>query len=89
MRYHPRYHQVVSNAAKILDRMRNNPLDWRIGDLKVVAKKHGVEFRQHGTSHVAFRHSDAGNLAVPAARPIKSVYVRQFVVFIDKVEGLE
>ena len=88
-RYRPRYHRVVSNAVKILERMRNNPLDLRIEDLKVVAKKHGIKFRQHGTSHVGFRHSVAGSLAVPAARPIKPVYVRQFVMFVDRVEGLE
>ncbi len=69
--------------------MRNNPLDWRIADLKVVAKRDSIEFRQKGTSHVAFRHPAAGNLAVPAARPIKSVYFRQFLMLADKVEGLE
>jgi predicted RNA binding protein YcfA (HicA-like mRNA interferase family) len=77
----------VANAAKILERMRANPRDWRIEDLKVVARKHSIEYRQHGTSHVVFRHPSAGLLTVPSARPIKPVYIRQFVALIDRGEG--
>src|SRR5450432_4945980 len=35
--------------------MRSNPRDWRIDDLKVIATRLGIEFRQKGTSHVTFR----------------------------------
>jgi hypothetical protein len=77
----------MANAAKILGRMRNNPLDWRIEDLKVLADHFGVTCRQHGTSHVTFRHSTAGILPVPAARPIKTVYIRRFLALIDALEG--
>jgi hypothetical protein len=80
---------VVANAAKILERMRANPQDWRIEDLKVVADKHSIQYRQHGTSHVVFRHATAGLVTVPSARPIKPVYVRQFVALIDRGEGAE
>jgi hypothetical protein len=67
--------------------MRTNPRDWRIEDLKVVADKFAIAYRQHGTSHVVFRHPVAGLLTVPAARPIKPVYIRRFVALIDLVEG--
>jgi len=77
----------VADAAKILRRMRTNPRDWRIEDLKVVADKFAIDYRQHGTSHVVFRHPVAGLLTVPAARPIKPVYIRRFVALIDLVEG--
>ena len=66
--------------------MRNNPRDWRIEDLKSVAKRYGVDVDQDGTSHVAFRHPRAGRLVVPAARPIKPVYIRLFLAYIDKLE---
>ena len=55
----------VANVAKILRRMRNNPRDWRIEDLKVVADRYSVEYRQHGTSHVVFVHKTAGLITVP------------------------
>ena len=66
----------VSNAAKIVAKMRRNPRDWRIEDLKVVARSLGIDHDQHGTSHVVFRHAAAGRLTVPARRPMKPVYIR-------------
>jgi hypothetical protein len=77
----------VGNVAKILQRMRTNPRDWRIEDLKVVADRFSIDYRQHGTSHVVFRHPAAGLLTVPSGRPIKPVYIRRFVALVDIVEG--
>jgi hypothetical protein len=74
----------VANAEKILARMRNNPRDWRIEDLKVLAIRFGIGHRQQGTSHVTFHHP-AGLVVVPAARPIKQSYIRKFVTLIDKI----
>jgi hypothetical protein len=73
----------VSNAAKLVAKMQRNPRDWRIEDLKVVARSLGIDHDQHGTSHVIFRHATAGRLSVPAHRPIKPVYVRLFVEFVS------
>jgi hypothetical protein len=53
-------------------------------DLKTIANSKGIDHDQHGTSHVVFRHSVAGRLSVPAHRPIKPVYVRMFVDFVDR-----
>ena len=75
----------MSNAAKLVARMRKNSRDWRIEDLKVIARSLGIDDDQHGTSHVIFRHAFAGRLSVPARRPIKPVYVRLLVEFVDTV----
>jgi hypothetical protein len=75
----------VANLAKILAAMRSNPRDWRIEDLTTVARYFGMEHRQHGTSHVAFR-CKAGILSVPAARPIKPIYVRRFLALVDALQ---
>jgi hypothetical protein len=65
--------------------MRNNPRDWRIEDLKSVALHFGIVYRQHGTSHAIFGHRKAvAIVSVPAARPIKPVYIRQFVALVDE-----
>jgi hypothetical protein len=77
----------VSNAAKILARMRRNPRDWRIEDLKVLADSLGIDHDQGGTSHVIFRHARAGRLSVPAKRPIKPQYVRLLLELIDRIGG--
>ena len=73
----------MSTAKKLLDRMRANPKgDWQISDLKTVARHHGYTDRQHGTSHVVFS-GPGGRLTVPARRPIKPPYIREFVELID------
>jgi predicted RNA binding protein YcfA (HicA-like mRNA interferase family) len=74
----------MTTADKTLERMRNNPRDWRIDDLKTVAARHGVNLRQPGGSHVVFEHPALPQaVTVPAHKPIKPIYVQQFVTMID------
>ena len=75
----------MTAAAKILGRMRNNPSGWRIEDLKTVAARFKIEYRQPGTSHVTFRHPTGAKLTVPARKPIKPVHVKRFLELIDEV----
>jgi hypothetical protein len=75
----------MTAAAKTLGRMRNNPTGWRIEDLKTVAARFNIEYRQPGTSHVTFRHPSGTKLTVPARKPIKPIYVRMFLELIDEV----
>jgi hypothetical protein len=48
----------------------------------MLAGHHGIDHDQTG-SPVTFRHPVAGRLTVPADRPIKPVYARQFVRLVD------
>jgi len=78
----------MSRATKTLEEMRRNPRDWRIGTLESVAAAFGVQVRKPGGSHVVFEHQGATELvSVPARRPIKPVYIRQFLRLIDEVRG--
>lgn len=79
----------MTRADKLLERMRNNPRDWSIEDLKVLAARHGIEWRQPGTSHVTFSHVGVMPLTVPAHKPIKPVYVSRFVAMIDNLRSLD
>jgi len=74
----------VSKAGRILDKMRNNPHDWRIDSLKTVARAYEIEWRQRGTSHVVFVREDGRTLPVPARRPIKPIYIKKFVEFVTE-----
>lgn len=77
----------MNTTTKLLEAMRNNPRDWRIGQLRTVAGKFAVVCRCEGGSHHVFSHPDvAGIVSVPAHRPIKPIYVRQFVELIDKAK---
>lgn len=76
----------MGTAEKQLEQMRNNPRDWRIGDLVAVAARHGIEIRNHGGSHYVFSYpSIEMAITIPAHRPIKPVYVKQLVALIDQV----
>jgi hypothetical protein len=75
----------MAGPDKTLVRMRANPRDWRIEDLKTVARRYDVTWRQPGTSHVTFRAPGGGKVTVPARKPIKPVYIRQFVALIESL----
>lgn len=75
----------MGKYEKLLERMRNNPRDWRIEDLKTIADRHNVVHRQPGSSHVTFRFPHQKKLTVPSHKPIKPIYVQQFIALLDEL----
>jgi hypothetical protein len=70
--------------------MRGNPRDWRIEQLHTVARQYGIAVRSVGGGHQVFAHDlVTETVSVPAHRPIKPVYVRQFVAFVDKLKAAQ
>lgn len=72
-------------SEKIIERMRNNPRDWSIDDLKILADRNGIDWRQPGTSHVTFSYPGVVPLTVPAHKPVKPFYVKRFLDLLDKL----
>lgn len=72
-------------ADKIIDRMRNNPRDWQIADLKSIAARYKIDWRQPGTSHVTFSFPGLQPLTVPSHKPLKPIYVIKFLNLIDTI----
>jgi hypothetical protein len=72
----------MSQHEKQLLRMRQNPLNGRIEDIKTIADHYGIRYRQPGTSHVIFSIG-MHRLAVPAHKPVKPIYVQKFLTIID------
>lgn len=69
-------------------KVKNKRRDWSIDDVRAVAKKFGLEVRSHRGSHYTFSHPDVDfHITIPARRPVKPVYVRDFVKFIDDIRG--
>lgn len=74
----------MSQIDKKLRSMVTNPQgDWSIEDLKSIAKRYGIIYRQPGTSHVTFRTRSGVMLTVPAHKPIKPIYVKKFVELVN------
>lgn len=77
--------------ADTLDHMRRNPAgDWAIGDVTAVCAQYGVRCTapSGGGSHYKISHpSQPSILTIPRARPVKPVYIRKLVRFIEAVGG--
>ena len=79
----------MSKAEKTLEAMRANPRDWRMDSLETVARRYGITVRKTGGSHFVFMHVDSDlAVTIPSRRPIKPVYVIQFLALLDDV-GVE
>jgi predicted RNA binding protein YcfA (HicA-like mRNA interferase family) len=72
-------------SSDLLERMRHNPMgDWRIRDVESLCRQYGIGFRFGKGSHAQLRHPAAREiLTIPAHRPIKPVYIRKLVRYID------
>ncbi len=76
----------MSKARKTLQKMKCNPKDWRIKNLETIAGYYGLNIRKSSGSHVVFGHSDSDIVVtVPAHKPIKPIYIKQFVVLVESI----
>ena len=76
----------MTKAEKTLASLRSNPRDWKIEQLENVAKRYGIEVRKTGGSHFVFLHPDSDiAVTIPFKRPIKPVYITQFLALIDDI----
>jgi len=80
----------MSKIDKNLKAMKSNPQqDWKIADLKSIARRYSIEHRQPGTSHVTFSCLNGNCITVPARKPIKAVYIKKFVEMIEVLQKEE
>ncbi len=79
----------MTELSKRLEAMRRNPSgDWRIEDIEAVCREHGILCAppRGGGSHYKIGHFRmTEKLTIPYKRPIKPVYIRKLVAFIDAV----
>jgi len=83
----------MAQGRKRLDLMRANPTSgWTISDIENVCGSFDIECNapKGGGSHYKIAHrSQFEILTIPARRPIKPVYIRQFVRFVEAVIGAD
>ncbi len=73
----------MGKAEKTVEKMKRNPLGWRIEDLQTVAHRYGIEWRHDDGSHCVFVTPTGRTLPVPAKRPIKPIYIKKFVALVE------
>ncbi len=77
----------MAGGEKLFERMRANPRDWRVEDVETVCRTYGIDCTApRKGSHYKVKHVSMEEiLTVPARRPIKPVYIRDLVKFVDAV----
>jgi hypothetical protein len=80
----------MGKTEKIIQKMTVNPRDWRLGHLENIAEYFHLKVRKSGGSHVVFGHEDSDIVVtVPAHKPIKPIYIKQFLLLIESVRKEE
>ena len=78
----------MSRADKLLAKMRNNPRDWNLENVKTVCSHYGLEARPGKGSHYVISHTDLPTMVtLPAHRPIKPIYIKMLIELIDQVRS--
>ena len=73
----------MTQREKTIRKMKNNPKgDWTIKDCQSLAGFHEIRWEHDGGSHCIFDFGEV-SLSVPAKRPIKPIYIKQFLNFLD------
>ncbi len=76
----------MGKIDKTIQKMTENSRDWRISNLEAIAKHHHLNVRKSGGSHVVFGHKDSDIvITVPAHKPIKPVYIKQFLMLLKSI----
>ena len=77
----------MAAGEKLLADMRADPRDWRINDIERLCTAFGIAcVAPRKGSHYKVSHpAMAAILTIPAHRPIKPVYVRELVRFVDAI----
>jgi hypothetical protein len=77
----------VRRRRDLLTRMRANPRDWAISHVERLCQIHGLRCTppSGGGSHYTVRAPGmAIILTIPARRPIKPIYIRNLVRFVER-----
>ena len=76
----------------LLDRMRQSPAGgWTIREVVAVCRRHGIgcDPPRGGGSHYKVSHPLVADiLTIPFNRPIKPVYIRKLIAYVELVRTL-
>ncbi len=78
----------MSKRRKRLERIRQNPTNVSLDDLRHVLEDYGFEHKQTVGSHYTFRYVLGGQtkvLVIPFKRPLKPIYVKRTIKLIDQI----
>lgn len=78
----------MSKRKKRLERLRQNPNNVSLDELRQVLEDYGFEYKQTVGSHYTFTYYLGGQrkvFVVPFRRPVKRDYVKNAIKLIDQI----
>lgn len=74
------------SVSRLFLRMKQNPAaDWTIGDVETLCQQTGLMLRWGKGSHACVTRLGVPEiLTIPARRPIKPVYIRHLIRYIER-----
>ena len=80
----------LTQDDKLIRTMRDNPKDWKIGDVERACRLFGINCSAPSRgSHYKLQHPKIrGILTVPARKPIKPIYIKLLLEMIDSLENM-
>jgi len=79
--------RTLATRGRVIDQMRSNPAaNWRIEHVEKLCRQVGLTCSppSGGSHYKVSSHLLATILTIPARKPIKMVYIKLLVVFVDK-----
>jgi hypothetical protein len=79
----------MARRHKLLEKMRQNPRDWSRDDVKTLCDGFDIscEAPTRGSHYGVADPTQDLILTVPFDRPIKQVYIKKLVAFVDAVQS--
>jgi len=74
----------MTQVDKNLEKMRVNPTNWGIEEIQAIARRRGISWRHDGGSHCVFITTSGKTLPVPAHKPVKTVYIKKFLLLLEE-----
>jgi predicted RNA binding protein YcfA (HicA-like mRNA interferase family) len=82
------YNDGMSKRQKRLERIRQNPNNVALADLRHVLEDYGFQYLRTVGSHYTFSYELGGKthlFVVPFKRPVKPIYVKRALKIIDQI----
>ena len=78
----------MAKKDKLLERMRRNPRDWSVSDIETLCNAFDIacDAPKRGSHYGVSDVTQEPILTVPFDRPIKPVYIKKLVAFVDAVQ---
>ena len=79
----------MAKKDKLLEKMRQNPKDWSGSDVETLCNGFDIACKapKRGSHYGVSDPTQEAILTVPFDRPIKQVYIKKLVEFVDAVQS--